>query len=299
MSIFNQFISCCSGFSMIQAVDFPAQQNRSVCPVESERVLFYRTNLPWKCWRIFNAGILKRTSKRKSAWVSMNELAKAKSPKSRHDSSQPSMLSIKVNSLHCIGPASMANCVRWEFWSNLVQMCRSLRPISCRRCCWPRPVDIMKSFDFYCNTEPIRITWMLWVAFISSCDSIPFTILNLSFQMGNTALMYAAAGNYPHTCNELLSFNPNIFRTNESEETAYSLALKNNANLSQAVLENYIVSLLTSWAALQPNDTRRDRQSRIYIRIQWNCEMMHVCDEWCATICMCNWRFFPLSILCW
>lgn len=71
-------------------------------------------------------------------------------------------------------------------------------------------------------------------------------ISRLSFQIGNTALMYAAAGNYPHTCNELLNFNPNIFQTNESGETAYSLALKNHANLSQAVLENYIVSLLTS-----------------------------------------------------
>lgn len=65
--------------------------------------------------------------------------------------------------------------------------------------------------------------------------------------MGNTALMYAAAGNFPHTCNELLNFNPNIFLVNENDETAYSLAVKNNANLSQAVLENYIVSLLTSW----------------------------------------------------
>lgn len=66
------------------------------------------------------------------------------------------------------------------------------------------------------------------------------------FQIGNSALMYAAAGNYPHTCNELLNYNPNIFQANENDETAYSLALKNNANLAQAVLENYIVSLLTS-----------------------------------------------------
>lgn len=58
--------------------------------------------------------------------------------------------------------------------------------------------------------------------------------------------MYAAAGNYPHTCNEILGYNPDIFQTNEMEETAYSLAVKNNSNLAQAVLENYMVSLLTS-----------------------------------------------------
>lgn len=58
--------------------------------------------------------------------------------------------------------------------------------------------------------------------------------------------MYAAAGNYPHTCNELLTFNPDIFQRNESDETAYSLAVKNSSNLAQAVLENYMVSLLTA-----------------------------------------------------
>lgn len=58
--------------------------------------------------------------------------------------------------------------------------------------------------------------------------------------------MYAASGNYPHTCNELLTFQPNIFLANENNETAYSLTIKNNAHLSQAVLENYIVNILTS-----------------------------------------------------
>lgn len=63
--------------------------------------------------------------------------------------------------------------------------------------------------------------------------------------VGNTALMFAAAGNHPHTCNELLAYNPNLMETNENGDTAYSLAIQNNANLSQAVLENYLVSLLT------------------------------------------------------
>lgn len=57
--------------------------------------------------------------------------------------------------------------------------------------------------------------------------------------------MYAAAGNHPHTSNELLAFKGNITTTNENGETAYSLAVKNNSNLAQAVLENYIVSMLT------------------------------------------------------
>ncbi|KXJ76908.1 DNA-binding protein RFXANK [Aedes albopictus] len=64
--------------------------------------------------------------------------------------------------------------------------------------------------------------------------------------VGNTALMYAAAGNHPHTCNELLNKGANFTDTNEDGETAYSLAVKQQANLSQAVLENYISALLMS-----------------------------------------------------
>ncbi|XP_058451581.1 DNA-binding protein RFXANK isoform X2 [Malaya genurostris] len=64
--------------------------------------------------------------------------------------------------------------------------------------------------------------------------------------VGNTALMYAAAGNHPHTCNELLSRCARFTDSNEDGETAYSLALKNQAGLSQAVLENYITALLMS-----------------------------------------------------
>lgn len=51
------------------------------------------------------------------------------------------------------------------------------------------------------------------------------------YKIGNTSLMYAAAGNHPHTTNEILGFNPNLFETNEDDETAYSLAVKNNSNL--------------------------------------------------------------------
>lgn len=63
--------------------------------------------------------------------------------------------------------------------------------------------------------------------------------------VGNTALMYAAAGNHPHTCNELLSFHPDLTVSNEDGETAYNLAVRNRCNLSQAVLEHYIVALLS------------------------------------------------------
>ncbi|XP_058059671.1 ankyrin repeat family A protein 2 isoform X1 [Anopheles bellator] len=62
--------------------------------------------------------------------------------------------------------------------------------------------------------------------------------------VGNTALMYAAAGNHPHTCNELLNGGASFTDTNEDGESAYSLAVKNGANLAQAVLENHITALL-------------------------------------------------------
>lgn len=64
--------------------------------------------------------------------------------------------------------------------------------------------------------------------------------------IGNTALMYAAFGNHPHTCNEILAYEPSITDSNENGDTAYSIAVANNSNLAQAVLDNYLVSLLTS-----------------------------------------------------
>lgn len=57
--------------------------------------------------------------------------------------------------------------------------------------------------------------------------------------------MYAAAGNHPHTTNELLANHLNITATNEHGDSAYSLAVHNRAPLAQAVLENYLVSMLT------------------------------------------------------
>ncbi|XP_046812669.1 DNA-binding protein RFXANK isoform X1 [Lucilia cuprina] len=64
--------------------------------------------------------------------------------------------------------------------------------------------------------------------------------------VGNTALMYAAAGNHPHTCNELLGKDPEILSTaNENGDTAYSLSIENGATLAQAVLEQYLTSILS------------------------------------------------------
>lgn len=57
--------------------------------------------------------------------------------------------------------------------------------------------------------------------------------------------MYAASLNHPHTTNEILQFKPDLTLTNEDGKTAYKLAVENNSFLSQAVIENYLVSLLT------------------------------------------------------
>lgn len=63
--------------------------------------------------------------------------------------------------------------------------------------------------------------------------------------VGNTPLMYASALNHPHTCKELLKKFPDITTENEHGDTAYSLAVENNATLSQAVLEQYLSDVLS------------------------------------------------------
>ncbi|XP_016979076.2 DNA-binding protein RFXANK [Drosophila rhopaloa] len=63
--------------------------------------------------------------------------------------------------------------------------------------------------------------------------------------VGNTALMYAAAGNHPHTCNELLARDLDLSATNEDGETAYSLAVEHGAHLAQALLEQYMTAIIT------------------------------------------------------
>lgn len=58
--------------------------------------------------------------------------------------------------------------------------------------------------------------------------------------------MFATAGNHPHTCNELLAYKPDLFQTNEFDDSAYSLAVQNGSTLAQAVLENHLVGILAS-----------------------------------------------------
>lgn len=57
--------------------------------------------------------------------------------------------------------------------------------------------------------------------------------------------MFAAAGNHPHTSNELLIHNQDVTSSNEHGDTAYGLAIRNCAHLAQAVIENYVVTLLS------------------------------------------------------
>lgn len=63
---------------------------------------------------------------------------------------------------------------------------------------------------------------------------------------GNTALHFAAANNHPHSCNELLS-SPfsDVMTENEDGKTSYHLALENKAQLAQAVIENFIMNVIS------------------------------------------------------
>lgn len=63
---------------------------------------------------------------------------------------------------------------------------------------------------------------------------------------GNTALHFAAANNFPHCTNELLT-NPfvDVMLENEDGKTAYHLACENKAQLSQAVIENFISNVIS------------------------------------------------------
>jgi ankyrin repeat family A protein 2 len=63
---------------------------------------------------------------------------------------------------------------------------------------------------------------------------------------GNTALHYAAANNFPHCTNELLTnVFVNVMEENEDGKTAYHLAMDNKAQLSQAVIENFISNVIS------------------------------------------------------
>ncbi len=52
--------------------------------------------------------------------------------------------------------------------------------------------------------------------------------------------MFAAAGNHPHTCNELLCGGSNFATENEHGDTAYSLAVENNASLAIKLFDRHL-----------------------------------------------------------
>lgn len=63
---------------------------------------------------------------------------------------------------------------------------------------------------------------------------------------GNTALHYSAANNFPHSTNEILSSTEaDVMLENEDGKTAYHLAIENKAYLTQAVIENFIMNVIS------------------------------------------------------
>jgi ankyrin repeat protein len=63
---------------------------------------------------------------------------------------------------------------------------------------------------------------------------------------GNTALHYSASNNFPHCTHELLNNSlVDIMLENEDGKTAYHLAVENKAQLSQAVIENFISNVIS------------------------------------------------------
>ncbi|KAJ1530957.1 hypothetical protein ONE63_005793 [Megalurothrips usitatus] len=69
--------------------------------------------------------------------------------------------------------------------------------------------------------------------------------INHTDVVGNTALMYAAHGDHPHCVNELLLRGADFTATNENGDTAYTMVVRNNSHLAQAVIENHLLTLLT------------------------------------------------------
>lgn len=63
---------------------------------------------------------------------------------------------------------------------------------------------------------------------------------------GNTPLHFSAASNYPHSTNEILSSGlADLMIENEDGKTAYHLAVENKALLAQAVIENFIINVIS------------------------------------------------------
>lgn len=54
-----------------------------------------------------------------------------------------------------------------------------------------------------------------------------------TLQSGSTALMYAAAADYPYTCNQLLIRGADLTLTNDYDQDAYGLTISNNSKLGK------------------------------------------------------------------
>ncbi|CRL03930.1 CLUMA_CG017051, isoform A [Clunio marinus] len=63
---------------------------------------------------------------------------------------------------------------------------------------------------------------------------------------GNTPLHFAAANNFPHSTNEILNSQfADIMIENEDGKTAYHLSIEKKAQLSQAVIENFFMNVIS------------------------------------------------------
>ena len=63
---------------------------------------------------------------------------------------------------------------------------------------------------------------------------------------GNTPLHFSAANNFPHSTNEILnSTQADVLLENEDGKTAYHLSVENKALLAQAVIENFIMNVIS------------------------------------------------------
>jgi len=71
---------------------------------------------------------------------------------------------------------------------------------------------------------------------------------------GCTPLMFAAAENHPHACNELLAAGADVAAVNLCDDTAISLAIKREAHMAQAVLEQHVMGLMKRGGGFDRHD---------------------------------------------
>lgn len=56
--------------------------------------------------------------------------------------------------------------------------------------------------------------------------------------------MLACYGDHPHSTNELLLRGADILTTNDQGDSAFGIAIARKATLAQAVIENFLLTLL-------------------------------------------------------